>query len=148
MPYQAKQIFLDNASIFLSGSLKGLSKQEIRGYDEWCYSGKSKAFALRIIKLYRCLCDEKREFVLFKQVLKSGTSIGANVKEAQVAQSKKDFLAKMYIAYKEANETEYWLELLFESGYLEEKNFRSIYGDNKEILKLLVAITKTVSSEQ
>ena len=109
---------------------------------------KSKAFALRIIKLYRYLCDEKREFVLSKQVLKSGTSIGANVKEAQVAQSKKDFLAKMYIAYKEANETEYWLELLFESGYLEEKNFRSIYGDNKEILKLLVAITKTVSSEQ
>ena len=72
----------------------------------------------------------------------------ANVKEAQVAQSKKDFLAKMYIAYKEANETEYWLELLFESSYLEEKNFRSIYGDNKEILKLLVAITTTVSSEQ
>ncbi|MBR3481861.1 MAG: four helix bundle protein [Neisseriaceae bacterium] len=107
---------------------------------------KSKAFALRIIKLYRYLCDEKREFVLSKQVLKSGTSIGANVKEAQAAQSKKDFLAKMYIAYKEANETEYWLELLFESGYLEEKNFRSIYGDNKEILKLLTAITKTVSS--
>ena len=72
----------------------------------------------------------------------------AIVKEAQVAQSKKDFLAKMYIAYKEANETEYWLELLFESGYLEEKNFRSIYGDYKEILILLVAITKTVSSEQ
>ena len=107
---------------------------------------KSKAFALRIIKLYRYLCDEKREFVLSKQVLKSGTSIGANVKEARAAQSKKDFLAKMYIAYKEANETEYWLELLFESGYLEEKNFRSIYGDNKEILKLLTAITKTVSS--
>ena len=107
---------------------------------------KSKLFALRIIRLYRYLCDEKREFVLSKQVLKSGTSIGANIKEAQTAQSKKDFLAKMYIAYKEANETEYWLELLYESGYIDEKSFTSVYNDNKELLKLLTAITKTIRS--
>lgn len=105
---------------------------------------KSKFFALRIIRLYCYLCDEKREFVLSKQVLKSGTSIGANIKEAQTAQSKKDFLAKMYIAYKEANETEYWLELLYESGYINKKSFASVYNDNKELLKLLTAITKTM----
>ena len=77
---------------------------------------KSKAFALRIIKLYQFLCDSKKEYVLSKQILRSGTSIGANAKEGVNAQSKADFYAKMYIAYKEANETEYWLELLYESG--------------------------------
>ncbi len=104
---------------------------------------KSKAFALRIIKLYRYLCDSKKEFVLSKQVLRSGTSIGANAKEAVNAQSKADFYAKMYIAYKEANETEYWLELLHESGYMEKVAFDSIYSDCKEIIKILAAITKT-----
>ena len=104
---------------------------------------KSKAFALRIIKLYQHLCDEHKEFVLSKQILKSGTSIGANVKERVCGQSKADFYAKMYIAYKEANETEYWLELLNESGYLEGPAFDSIYNDCKEIIKILSAITKT-----
>lgn len=80
---------------------------------------KSKAFALRIIRLYQFLCETKKEYVLSKQVLRSGTSIGANAKEAAHAQSKADFYAKMYISYKEANETEYWLELLYESGYIE-----------------------------
>ena len=103
---------------------------------------KSKAFALRIIRLYQYLCENKREFVLSKQILRSGTSVGANVKEGVSAQSKADFYAKMYIAYKEANETEYWLELLYESGYIDVRAFRSIYADCKEIIKILAAITK------
>ena len=107
---------------------------------------KSKAFALRIIKLHKYLCEEKKEFVLSKQILRSGTSIGANIKEAQVSQSRKDFLAKLYIAFKEANETEYWLELLCDSNYIETKHFESIYNDNKELIKLLSSITRTVKA--
>ena len=103
---------------------------------------KSKAFALRIIKLYQYLCESKKEYVLSKQILRSGTSIGANAKEGANAQSKADFNAKMYIAYKEANETEYWLELLYESGYIDNKSFESMYSDCKEIIKILAAITK------
>lgn len=104
---------------------------------------KSKAFALRVIRLYQYLCETKKEYILSKQVLRSGTSIGANAKEAAHAQSKADFYAKMYIAYREANETEYWLELLHESGYIEKDAFDSIYLDCKEIIKILAAITKT-----
>lgn len=104
---------------------------------------KSKAFALRVIKLYRYLCNEKGEYVLSKQLLRSGTSIGANVKEAVNGKSKADFYAKMYIAYKEANESEYWLELLHESGYIEQQAFESIYSDCKELIKILASVTKT-----
>ena len=104
---------------------------------------RSKAFALQIIKLYQYLSGTKKEHVLSKQVLRSGTSIGANSKEAAHAQSKADFYAKMYIAYKEANETEYWLELLYESGYIDKDAFDSIYSDCKEIIKILASITKT-----
>ena len=104
---------------------------------------KSKAFALRIIRLSKYLREKKKEYVLSKQVLKSGTSIGANVKEALRGQSKPDFYAKLYIALKEASETEYWLELLKESDYIEGDHFASIYGDCQEIIKLLVSITKT-----
>ena len=104
---------------------------------------KSKAFALRIIRLYKYLCDERKEFVLSKQVLRSGTSIGANAKEASLAQSKKDFEAKLSIALKEAGETEYWLELLHESDYIEEKSFESINADNKEIIRILTSILKS-----
>ena len=104
---------------------------------------KSKAFAVRIIKLYKFLCDEKKEYVLSKQILRSGTSIGANVKEAIRGQSKADFYAKMNIALKEASETEYWLELLHETGYLSEQQFQSIYPDCQELLKILTSITKT-----
>lgn len=103
---------------------------------------KSKAFALRIIKLYQYLV-ERKEFVLSKQVLKSGTSIGANVKEAIRAQSKPDFYAKMSIALKECSETEYWLELLYESKYIDEKSFKSIYNDCQELLRILISIVKT-----
>ena len=103
---------------------------------------KSKSFALRIIKLYKYLCDSKKEYILSKQILRSGTSIGANAKEGANAQSKADFCAKMYVAYKEANETEYWLELLYESGYIEKNAFDSMYSDCKELIKILAAINK------
>lgn len=103
--------------------------------------GKSKKFALRIIKLYRFLTEEKREYVISKQILRSGTSIGANIKESTCAQSKADFYAKMYIAFKEASETEYWLELLHESGFIDDTSFESIYDECLEILKLLNSIT-------
>lgn len=104
---------------------------------------KSKAFALRIIKLYKYLLSEKKEYVLSKQILRSGTSIGANVKEAIRGQSKADFYAKMNIALKEASETEYWLELLGESGYIEKIHFDSMNSDCQELISILVAITKT-----
>ena len=108
---------------------------------------KSKAFALRIIRLYKYLCEEKKEIVLSKQVLRSGTSIGANAKEASMAQSKKDFESKMSIALKEAGETEYWLELLHESDYIEEKSFESVYTDNKELIRIITSILKSSRSK-
>ena len=104
---------------------------------------KSKAFALRIIRMYKFLLNEKKEYVLSKQVLKSGTSIGANVKEAIRGQSNADFYSKMNIALKEASETEYWLELLGESGYIEKEHFESIYSDCQELIKILMAITQS-----
>lgn len=103
---------------------------------------KSKAFALRIIILYKYLNTEKKEYILSKQVLKSGTSIGANVREAIRGQSKPDFYAKMNIALKEASETEYWLELLYESEYIQKSAFDSICTDCRELIKILTAITK------
>ena len=104
---------------------------------------KSYAFALRIIKLYKHLIADQKEFVLSKQVLRSGTSIGALVKEAEHAQSKADFINKMNIALKEVNETEYWLMLLRDSDYLDEKSFTSIHSDCVELIKLLASIVKT-----
>lgn len=104
---------------------------------------KSKAFAVRIINLYKYLCENKKEYTLSKQLLRSGTSIGANVKEAVRAQSKADFVAKMSIALKEASETEYWLELLYETDFIDKKQFDSIYADNNELLKLLMSIVKS-----
>ena len=104
---------------------------------------KSKAFALRIIKLYQYLTEEKREFVLSKQLLRSGTSVGANTREATRGQSKADFYSKLNIALKEADESAYWLELLHESSYIDDKQFDSINADCNEIIALLVSITKT-----
>ncbi len=106
-------------------------------------ASKSYTFALRIIKLYKYLVAEEKEYVLSKQVLRSGTSIGALVKEAEHAQSKADFVHKMNIALKEANETEYWLMLLKDSGYIDENSFNSIHPENIELIKLLVSIVKT-----
>ena len=107
---------------------------------------KSKKFALRIIKLYKYLCAEKQEYVLSKQLLRSGTSIGANLVEAERGQSRKDFLAKVYIALKESAESLYWLELLYESEYLTKEEFDSLKFDCEEILKMLNATTKTMNS--
>ena len=105
---------------------------------------KSKDFALRIIKLYKYLTQatNNKEYILSKQVLRSGTSIGANVKEALRGQSRPDFRAKMSIALKEASETEYWLELLHESEYIDENSFISIINDNRELIKILTKIVK------
>lgn len=109
---------------------------------------KTKSFALRIIKLYKylTLVSDMKEYVMSKQVLRSGTSIGANVKEALRGQSKADFRAKMNIALKEASETEYWLELLHESDYISEEQFQSIIADNIEIIKILTSIVKNVDN--
>ena len=103
---------------------------------------KSKAFALLIIRMYKYLTEEKKEFVLSKQILRSGTSIGANVKESVYAQSKADFFSKLYIATKEAGETEYWLELLHESDFIDDNTFDKMNGYCSELIKLLVSITK------
>ena len=103
---------------------------------------KSKDFALRIIKMYQYLLSEKHETIMSKQVLRSGTSIGANIREAIRGQSKADFYSRLTISLKEASETEYWLELLHESGYIENEHFQSIYSDCQEIIRILVSITK------
>jgi four helix bundle protein len=105
---------------------------------------KTKSFALRIIKLYKylTLVSDMKEYVMSKQILRCGTSIGANVKEALRGQSKADFRAKMNIALKEASETEYWLELLHESDYISEEQFQSLIADNIEIIKILTSIVK------
>ena len=104
---------------------------------------KSFAFAVRIVNVYKHLSNEKKEFVISKQLLRSGTSIGANVAEAVKGQSKADFTAKMCIALKEANETLYWLKLLKETDYLNEKQFESLHTDISELIKLLVSICKS-----
>ena len=104
---------------------------------------KSKKFALRIINLYKFLTNEKSEYILSKQILRSGTSIGANVSEAMRGYSKADFYNKLTIALKEASETDYWLDLLHQSEYIDTPSFKSIYADCQEIIKLLVSITKT-----
>ena len=109
---------------------------------------KSFQFALRIIKLSQYIQREHQEYILSKQILRSGTAIGALIREAQYAQSKADFLHKLTIALKEANETEYWLLLLSESNYIDKKMFNSIYPDIKELLKLLISSTKTVKASK
>lgn len=107
---------------------------------------KSFRFALRVVKLYQYLCERRREFVMSKQLLRSGTAIGALVREAEQAESRRDFVHKMAIALKEANESEYWIQLLSESGYLGQKSSDSIQADLTELLKLLTAIIKTTKS--
>jgi len=101
---------------------------------------KSKKFAVRIVKLRKYLYEECNERILSGQICRSGTSIGANVREANRAQSSADFVSKMQIALKEADETSYWLEVLYESGYLKEKMYFSFHEDCNELIKLLVSI--------
>ncbi len=104
---------------------------------------KSFQFAVRIVKLNKYLNTSKKEYVLSRQLLRSGTSIGANIAEAEQAQSRADFISKMNIALKEAVETDYWLRLLQASDYLSETEFSSIYSDCRELEKMLTAIVKT-----
>ena len=104
---------------------------------------KSFEFAVRIVNLYKHLSETKKEFVLSKQLLRSGTSIGANVAEAEQAQSKADFISKMSIALKEASETKYWIRLLASTSYLTEAEFVSILNDCVELEKILVSIVKS-----
>ena len=108
---------------------------------------KSKKFAIRVYNLYKYLCEEKREYVLAKQILRSGTSIGANLTEAQYAISKKEFLAKISISLKECAETEYWLVLLKETKILTHIEYDSIINDCKELLKLLISTVKTTRKQ-
>ena len=104
---------------------------------------KSYAFAIRIVKLFRHLAEKKKEFVLSKQLLRCGTSIGANIEEAIGGQSRADFLSKISIAYKEARETRYWLRLLKDTGYLASGEFESLFADADELGRILSAIITT-----
>ncbi len=107
---------------------------------------KSFHFAVRIVNLYKHLCNDKKEFTLSKQTLRSGTSIGANVAEAKQAQSRADFLSKLSIALKETTETKYWLRLMNATGYLSTVEYESIMEDCVELEKILVAIVKTIKN--
>jgi TIGR02436 family protein len=111
--------------------------------EENVVAGKSFRFAVRIINLYKFLCIERKEFVLSKQLLRSGTSIGALIRESEHAQSKADFINKVNIALKEANETEYWLLLLKETDYLTDSEFDSIIEESRELIRLTASIVKT-----
>ena len=104
---------------------------------------KSKNFAIRIINLSKFLNNEKKEYTLSNQILRSGTSIGANIKEANYSQTKKEFIAKMQISLKEASETEYWLELLFATDFISENQFKSLSSECSELIKLLISTLKT-----
>lgn len=101
---------------------------------------KSFQFAIRVINLYKYLANEKKEFVLSKQILRSGTSIGANIEESIGGQSERDFLSKISISYKEARETIYWLKLLKETDYIKIEEFESLFNDAEEICKILGSI--------
>ena len=110
-------------------------------------SVKSLAFAIRVVKLYKYLAETKKEYVLSKQMLRAGTAIGALIREAEHGQSKADFLSKMNIALKEANETLYWLILLKETDYLNANEFNSVYADCEELVKMLASIVKTTKNK-
>ena len=107
---------------------------------------KSFRFAVRIVNLYKYLCEDKKEYVLSKQILRSRTSVGANVREAEHSESKADFIHKMAIAQKEINETIYWLELLKETEYISTKEYESINTDAVEIIKLITSSLKTAKN--
>ena len=109
--------------------------------------GKSRKFAIRIYNLHKYLCKEKHEYILAKQILLSGTSIGANLSEAQYSISRKEFLVKTTISLKECAETEYWLDLLKETGLLSIIEYNDIIEDCKELLRLLISTTKTIKTK-
>jgi len=108
---------------------------------------KSRKFAIKVNNLYKYLCEEKHEYVLAKQLLRSGTSIGANMSEAQYSVSRKEFLVKVTISLKECAETEYWLDLLKEINLLSPSEYNDIIQDCKELLRLLISTTKTIKTD-
>jgi four helix bundle protein len=109
---------------------------------------KSYAFAVRIVRLYQHLAKTKKEFVLSKQILRCGTSIGANVEEAIGGQSRADFIAKMSIAYKEARETSYWLRLLTDTDYINQSQYESLHADVEELCRIIASIIKTTKKRR
>ncbi|MBQ9602770.1 MAG: four helix bundle protein [Paludibacteraceae bacterium] len=109
---------------------------------------KTIDFAIRIVNFYKYLCDEKKEYVMSKQILRSGTSIGANVRESKNAQTDPDYLTKMNIALKEADETQYWLEVLYRSTIISETEYKSMNEDLKEIIAILVSIVKKLKDKR
>ena len=137
-----------NTSLKLSESKKSIDNGQLimdnngQIMKENILKNKSFAFALRIVKLYKFLVEEEKEYIMSKQLLRSGTAIGALVREAEHAESKADFIHKLSISLKEANETEYWIDLLFYSDFIEEKIYNSIINDCKELLRLLISIIK------
>ncbi len=108
---------------------------------------KSYSFAIRVVKLSHFLNNDKKEFILSKQILRSGTSIGALVRESQYAQSHADFINKLTVALKEANETQYWINLLYDTNYLTQEMHQSLNNDIDELLSLLISITKTLKNK-
>ncbi len=107
---------------------------------------KSIKFSIRIINLYKHLCEQKKEFVLSKQLLRSGTAVGALISESEFAQSKADFINKLHISVKEANESKYWLLLLSETDYITKIEYESLKNDNEELLRLLASSIKTAKN--
>lgn len=126
---------------FTKGDVKTVKTENI-------LADKTVDFAVRIVKFYKYLCEEKKEYVLSKQILRSGTSIGANVRESKNAQSKADFISKLNIALKEADETEYWLEVMVKSDLIKENQVEKLVSDLKEIIAILVSSLKTMKSKR
>lgn len=114
----------------------------MQGIDNIIYD-KTYSFAKRIVNAFKYLTKEQKEFVISKQLLRSGTAIGALAREAKFAQSRADFISKLSIALKEANETLYWIELLHDTGYIDDNTFQSIHSDAEELTAILVSIVKT-----
>lgn len=140
----------DNISTIIDSA--DVIKEQLTGNKEQLMNNnivkeKSEKFAIRIVKLYKHLSESKKENVLSKQILRSGTSIGANLAEAECAISKNDFLAKIYIALKESSETQYWLRLLKNTNYITNQEFDSLFADCNEITKILVKTIKTIKNK-
>jgi len=120
-----------------------MKNEKLKANGKSIVADKSYAFAIRVVKLFKYLKNEHNEYVLSKQVLRSGTAIGALVREAEFAQSKADFINKLSIGLKEANETDYWIDLLYDTGYITHLMYQDIKKDIKELIKLLVSIVKS-----
>ena len=133
---------MNNEQLIINRESGTLSNEQLENQTKNVLYEKAYQFSIRIVNAYKYLTNDKKEFVLAKQLLRSGTSIGANVAEANGAISKAEFSAKISIAYKECLETKYWLSLLKDTGYIDEKSFKSIHEDAEEIAKISFSILK------